>query len=64
MPVCGAFGSASGHRKLERSNREYREGVLDPKATPTKLHSIIQRVLNTALTIKRAPHTVQFSGQA
>ena len=33
----------------EKPNREYRDGVLYPKAMPTKLHSIIQRVLTTLL---------------
>ena len=32
-------------RSTEKPNREYREGVLFPKAMPTKLHAIIQRVL-------------------
>jgi Uma2 family endonuclease len=32
-------------RMTEKPNREYRDGVLFPKAMPTKLHSIIQRVL-------------------
>lgn len=33
----------------EKPYREYRDGVLYPKAMPTKLHSIIQRVLMTML---------------
>ena len=32
-------------RLTEKPNREYRDGVLYPKAMPTKSHSIIQRVL-------------------
>jgi Uma2 family endonuclease len=36
-------------RMSEKPNREYRDGVLYPKAIPTKLHSIIQRVLMTML---------------
>ena len=36
-------------RLSEKPNREYRDGVLYPKAMPTKLHSIIQRVLITLL---------------
>ena len=36
-------------RMSEKPNREYRDGVLYPKAWPTKLHSIIQRVLMTML---------------
>jgi Uma2 family endonuclease len=36
-------------RMTEKPNREYRDGVLYPKATPTKLHSIVQRVLMTLL---------------
>jgi Uma2 family endonuclease len=34
-------------RLTEKPYREYRDGVLYPKAMPTKLHSIIQRVLLT-----------------
>jgi Uma2 family endonuclease len=33
----------------EKPNREYRDGVLYPKAMPTKLHSLIQRALVTLL---------------
>jgi Uma2 family endonuclease len=36
-------------RYSEKPNCEYRDGVLYPKAMPTKLHSIIQRVLLTLL---------------
>jgi Uma2 family endonuclease len=36
-------------RMTEKPNREFRDGVLYPKAMPTKLHSIIQRVLLTLL---------------
>ena len=36
-------------RLTEKPNREYRDGVLFPKSMPTKLHSIIQRVLMTLL---------------
>jgi Uma2 family endonuclease len=36
-------------RHSEKPNCEYREGVLYPKAMPTKFHSIIQRVLMTLL---------------
>ncbi len=36
-------------RLTEKPYREYRDGVLYPKAMPTKLHSIIQRVLMTML---------------
>jgi Uma2 family endonuclease len=36
-------------RMTEKPNREYRDGVLFSKAMPTKLHSIIQRVLLTML---------------
>ncbi|HEY4365435.1 MAG TPA: Uma2 family endonuclease [Bryobacteraceae bacterium] len=36
-------------RHTEKPNCEYREGVLYPKAMPTKLHSIIQRALMTLL---------------
>ena len=32
-------------RLTEKPSREYRDGVLYPKAMPAKLHSIIQRVL-------------------
>jgi Uma2 family endonuclease len=34
-------------RLTEKPYREYRDGVLYPKAMPTKLHSIIQRALLT-----------------
>ena len=36
-------------RHTEKPSCEYREGVLYPKALPTKFHSIIQRVLMTLL---------------
>jgi Uma2 family endonuclease len=36
-------------RLTEKPYREYRDGVLYPKAMPTKLHSIIQRALVTML---------------
>ena len=36
-------------RLTEKPNREYRDGVLYPKAMPGKLQSIIQRVLMTML---------------
>ncbi len=36
-------------RHSEKPNCEYRDGVLYPKAMPTKFHSIIQRVLMTLL---------------
>jgi Uma2 family endonuclease len=36
-------------RLTEKPYREYRDGVAAPKAMPTKLHSIIQRVLMTLL---------------
>jgi Uma2 family endonuclease len=36
-------------RHSEKPNCEYKEGVLYPKALPTKFHSIIQRVLMTLL---------------
>jgi Uma2 family endonuclease len=36
-------------RHSEKPNCEYKDGVLYPKAMPTKLHSIIQRVLMTLL---------------
>jgi Uma2 family endonuclease len=36
-------------RHSEKPNCEYRDGVLYPKAMPTKLHSIIQGVLFTLL---------------
>jgi Uma2 family endonuclease len=36
-------------RLTEKPYREYRDGVVTPKAMPTKLHSIIQRVLMTLL---------------
>ena len=36
-------------RLTEKPYREYRDGVLYPKAMPTKLHSIIQWVLVTML---------------
>ena len=36
-------------RMTEKPNREYRDGAIFPKAMPTKLHSIIQRVLVTML---------------
>ena len=36
-------------RLTEKPYREYRDGVVSQKAMPTKLHSIIQRVLMTAL---------------
>ncbi len=40
-------------RMTEKPNREYRNGVLFPKAMPTKLHSIMQRVLSTLLQNQR-----------
>ena len=36
-------------RLTEKPNREYRDGVLYPKAMPAKFHCIIQRVLITML---------------
>jgi Uma2 family endonuclease len=42
-------------RVTEKPYREYRDGVLYPKAMPTKLHSIIQRVLMTMLQNQGAP---------
>ena len=36
-------------RLTEKPYCEYRDGVVSPKAMPTKLHSIIQRVLMTML---------------
>lgn len=36
-------------RMTEKPYREYRDGVLYPKAVPTKLHSIVQRVLTALL---------------
>lgn len=36
-------------RMTEKPNREFRNGVLYPKAMPTKLHSIVQRMLLTLL---------------
>lgn len=36
-------------RHSEKPNCEYKDGVLYPKAMPTKFHSIIQRVLMTLL---------------
>ena len=42
-------------RLTEKPNREYRDGVLYPKAMPTKLHSIIQRVLINLLQNQGAP---------
>jgi Uma2 family endonuclease len=33
----------------EKPNREYRDGVVTPKAMPTKFHAIVQRVLLTLL---------------
>jgi Uma2 family endonuclease len=36
-------------RLTDKPNREYRDGVLYPKAMPTKLHSIIQLALATLL---------------
>lgn len=42
-------------RLTQKPNREYRDGVLYSKAMPTKLHSIIQRVLLTLLQNQGAP---------
>jgi Uma2 family endonuclease len=42
-------------RLTEKPYREYRDGVLYPKAMPTKWHSIIQRVLMTMLRDQGAP---------
>ena len=36
-------------RSTEKPYREYRDGVVSPKAMPTKLHSILQRALVTML---------------
>ena len=40
-------------RMTEKPYREYRDGVLYPKAMPTKLHSIIQRLLLRMLENQR-----------
>jgi Uma2 family endonuclease len=42
-------------RLTEKPYREYRDGVLYPKAMPTKLHSLIQRALLTMLQNQGAP---------
>src|SRR6266436_5612158 len=42
-------------RMTEKPNREYRDGVLYAKAMPTKLHSIIQRVLMILLQNQGTP---------
>lgn len=42
-------------RLTEKPHHEYRDGVLSQKAMPTKLHSIIQRVLLTLLQNQGAP---------
>lgn len=42
-------------RLTEKPNPEYRDGVLYPRAMPTKLHSIIQRVLMMLLHNQGAP---------
>lgn len=36
-------------RLTDKPNREYRDGVIYPKAMPTKLHSILQRALTLLL---------------
>jgi hypothetical protein len=43
-------------RLTEKPYREYRDGVLYPKAMPTKLHSIIQRALMTMLQTREHRH--------
>lgn len=42
-------------RLTEKPHREYRDGVLYPKAMPTRLHSIIQRVLTNLLQNASGP---------
>ena len=42
-------------RLTEKPYREYRDGVLYPKAMPTKYHSIIQRVLMALLQSQGVP---------
>jgi Uma2 family endonuclease len=48
--ITGALVAVEDYLRLtEKPSREYRDGLLYPKAMPTKLHSIIQRVLVTLL---------------
>lgn len=42
-------------RMTDKPNREYREGVLYPKAMPTKLHSLMQRALTLLLEQRGCP---------
>ena len=50
-------------RHTEKPNREYRSGVVYPKAMPTKLHSMVQRaLLNLLRNVQAFPElTLQIS---
>jgi len=49
MSTAALISAEEYLRLTEKPNCEYRDGVLYPKAMPTKLHSLIQRALTKLL---------------